>query len=105
MDFIDTFGSLPVSLPPYLQFALACVGSMVGFTEDTVPITTGGEIVSTEVGANLFLTAVSLWSVMLEVDNREARLLEAVVAVRQDMLQVQNVKLQISADHAHRQYF
>lgn len=35
-----------------------------------------------EVSSALFFASINLLSVMLEVDNREARLMEAVVAVR-----------------------
>ncbi|KIW58069.1 hypothetical protein PV05_02619 [Exophiala xenobiotica] len=79
MNAIDVVGSPSDSLPPYLQFALACVGSMTS-PEDACVFTTPNGTVEIDVAAHLFVAGVNLWSVMLEVDNRETRLLEAVVA-------------------------
>lgn len=73
VDVTDTSGIIP----PYLQLALACISSV------TSPVAAMNEHQS---GSGFFVTGVHLWSVMLEVDNREARLLEAVVAVSGSIL-------------------
>lgn len=90
MNAIDVVGSPSDSLPPYLQFALACVGSMTS-PEDACVFTTPNGTVQIDVAAHLFVAGVNLWSVMLEVDNRETRLLEAVVAVRIDQSRTSSV--------------
>ncbi len=91
--FFDSFGqhiffeSLPFAKwcsgrpPPYLQLALACLGSVSGSTagSNSGRVTLGA--LQEEVHADLFVAGVSLWTVMLEVDNRESRLCEAVIAV------------------------
>ncbi|KIW19380.1 hypothetical protein PV08_03675 [Exophiala spinifera] len=79
MKSIDLVGSPSEMLPPYLQYAVACVGSMTSPNVDNVFTTPNGTI-QTDAAANLFMAGANLWSVMLEVDNRETRLLEAVVA-------------------------
>lgn len=80
MKAIDIVNSPLEILPPYLQYALACVGSMTSPDVDNVFTTPNGTI-QADAAANLFVAGQKLWSVMLEVDNRETRLLEAVVAV------------------------
>lgn len=85
--FINTVdvGDSPSSiLPPYLQLAIACLSSVTSPLTSARAYGIGTGISQAEVPASLFLAGVNLWSVMLEVDNREARLLEAVVAVRLD---------------------
>lgn len=77
---IDVVSSPSEIRPPYLQYALACVGSMTSPNVDNVFTTPNGTI-QTDAAASLFAAGQKLWSVMLEVDNRETRLLEAVVAV------------------------
>ncbi|KAJ9641257.1 hypothetical protein H2204_002935 [Knufia peltigerae] len=80
MKAIDIVNSPLEILPPYLQYALACVGSMTSPDVDNVFTTPNGTI-QADAAANLFVAGQKLWSVMLEVDNRETRLLEAVVAI------------------------
>jgi len=71
INSVDVTGTSGI-IPPYLQLALACISSV------TSPLAGTNEHLS---GSDFFITGVHLWGVMLEVDNREARLLEAVVAV------------------------
>jgi hypothetical protein len=81
INAVDVTDSTSSPLPPYLQLAIACLASVTSPLTDTSAYSIGTETSQSEVSASLFLTGVNLWSVMLEVDNREARLLEAVVAV------------------------
>ncbi len=83
---IDDSPSRP--LPPYLQLAMACLSWLTcPLTVTSVNPETG--TVSADASASLlFLTGANLWSVMLEVDNREARMQEAVVAVRTSQLPI-----------------
>ena len=72
-------GNSSNALPPYLQLALASISaatSPVAF--EYLSRTT---ISSADLSADLFIAGFNVWSVMLETDNREARLHEAVVAV------------------------
>lgn len=78
VDMADSFSNL---LPPYLQLAIACLGSAISCSQDINVSPTATDTIHGEESANIFFTGVNLWSVMLEVDNRETRLLEAVVAV------------------------
>jgi hypothetical protein len=71
INSVDVTGTSDI-IPPYLQLALACISSV------TSPLAGTNENLN---GSDIFLTGAHLWGVMLEVDNREARLLEAVVAV------------------------
>jgi hypothetical protein len=59
--------------PPYMQLALACTAAAA----KAQVINENGFDVSS---ANLFVAGVDLWGVMVEVDNREARSIDAVVA-------------------------
>jgi hypothetical protein len=69
-------------MPPYLKISLACLGRAVsgdlsyegGFGSLSPPVTDCS-------ASGLFLSGNGLWGVMLEVDNREARLLESIMAV------------------------
>lgn len=70
------------ALPPYLQLAISCLSLATSSEMSASPLTTELGTNRVEACAALFVAGVNLWSVMLEVDNREARLLEAVVAVR-----------------------
>jgi hypothetical protein len=78
LDFVDNSSLPSSSLPPYLQFAYACLASV---TSDLAKTNVSSELLQPEVSSILFIAGANLWSVMLEVDNREARLFEAVVAV------------------------
>ncbi|KAI1613368.1 hypothetical protein EDD36DRAFT_263374 [Exophiala viscosa] len=80
IDAVDIPGTSSNPLPPYLRIARACLGSI------SVPATsTSGYAIAdgtdqTDLSAGLFVTAARLWTVIIEVDNREARMLEAVIA-------------------------
>jgi len=73
MDIPETTQALH---PPYFPLALACLSSAVSRS------TNEANTSPADVAASLFVIGLNLWCVVLEVDNREARLLEAVVAVR-----------------------
>jgi hypothetical protein len=75
---IELGTSSPV-LPPYLQLAMAAISSVTSTI--TVSYLSGTYKPMTETSLDLFVAGTSVWSVMLETDNREARLLEAVIAV------------------------
>jgi hypothetical protein len=68
--------------PPYLQLALACLGSVAATSTGSTSDITARESPQAEVSSDVFVAGVNLWSVMLEVDNRESRSCAAVVAVR-----------------------
>jgi hypothetical protein len=78
MSAIDIGPSAAV-LPPYLQLAMASISAIT--SPITINYLSGTSKSTTESSSDLFVAAVSVWSVMLETDNREARLLEAVLAV------------------------
>lgn len=78
---VDLLNSPISSLPPYLQLAISCLSSATSSPEDSSLYAMGSEMNQVDVSSSLFVAGVNLWSVMLEVDNREARLVEAVVAV------------------------
>lgn len=71
----------PPSRPPYLQLALACLASAAAPTSNRVSSMTESVASQADASTLLFTVGVNLWSTMLEVDNREARKFEAVVAV------------------------
>ena len=76
--FLDTLRrdwSVPDSAPPYLELALAC---MALATESRSQLSGG----HADVAGDVFHCGVNLWPVMLEVDNRLARSLDGLVAVR-----------------------
>lgn len=72
-------GASSAGLPPYLQLAMASISSVT--SPITISYLSGSSKAMSESSLDLFVAGVSVWSVMLETDNREARLLEAVVAV------------------------
>lgn len=84
--FLRTITSLaPASndvVPPYLKIGLACLG-----LASSIARPTGREphpqwsIAAESSAADLFVAGDTLWGVMMEVDNREARLSESVLAV------------------------
>ncbi|KAH8799729.1 hypothetical protein F5884DRAFT_115638 [Xylogone sp. PMI_703] len=67
-------------MPPYLPLALACLASVTSPLADIVDFAVASGNSPAQVSAGLFSAGANLWSVMLELDNREARLFEAVVA-------------------------
>lgn len=64
--------------PPYLELALACLGSISASIAESTETDMRPE---PSISKELFISGVSLWSVMLEVDNRESRLCAATIAV------------------------
>lgn len=83
LDGVDVASWSSNPLPPYLQVALACLGaaaSSPSANTGAYAVTNGTD--QPDVSAGLFIAATRLWTVIIEVDNREARMLEAVVAVR-----------------------
>lgn len=79
VDVVDSASGL---LPPYLRLALACLSSVTSPSANMIDCAVVNGNSGGEISAGLFYAGVNLWSVMLEVDNREARLFEAVLAVR-----------------------
>ncbi|MCJ1472613.1 hypothetical protein MMC13_001262 [Lambiella insularis] len=68
-------------IPPYLQLSMACLASCLPMASACSPIDL--ELSSLGQGnasMRLFFAATKMWGVMLEVDNREARKVEAVLA-------------------------
>lgn len=80
IDIVDITDTSDI-IPPYLQLALASISSVTSVRMTTSEYPVGSGKTPAETSAGLFVAGANLWSVMLEVDNREARLLEAVVAV------------------------
>lgn len=74
-------------VPPYLKIAFACLGVAAS---DQSANRIGSNLHTAEFtllsASDLFITGESLWGVMMEVDNREARLLESIFAVRGPLL-------------------
>ena len=81
INTLDVAGSSSGVVPPYLQFALACLAAVTSPPTNVSPYNIASGTSDQDVSCGLFVAGVNLWSVMLEVDNREARLLEAVIAV------------------------
>ena len=75
--------SLPPTLkPPYLQLASACLASCLSSSPDFYvtliqPLYTGRD----DAARSLFMAGLSVWGVMMEVDNRETRKFESVMTV------------------------
>ncbi|KIW98743.1 uncharacterized protein Z519_00406 [Cladophialophora bantiana CBS 173.52] len=63
--------------PLYFQVALACLGSITSTSSISDIVASGTS--RAELSAGLFIAGVNIWIVMLEVDNRESRLCEAVI--------------------------
>lgn len=81
LDAIDIPDTSQCTYPPYFPLALACLGSVVTPQANMGSYIEGIGTSQAEISATLFTAGVGLWCVVLEVDNREARLIEAVVAV------------------------
>src|ERR1700761_2420289 len=82
LDTLDALGPTQASMPPYFKFTLACLSSA---TSSVISVGDHMNVITalqSEASLPLFFASINLLSVMLEVDNREARLLEAVIAVR-----------------------
>jgi hypothetical protein len=83
--FIDAIAipdSTLTSPAPYLQLALACLTAEIAPYTDPMGYNLGVEPSrKTEVASALFHAGVNLWGVVMEVDNRETRRLEAMITV------------------------
>ena len=83
--YIETL-SLPDSIrdcAPHLHFALACLASAVSQQPIQGPVLFPHCAISTsDTSSSLFQIGTKLWGVIIEADNREARLLESVLSVR-----------------------
>jgi hypothetical protein len=80
IETVDLLNSPMSALPPYLQLAIASLSAATSPSEDASLYAMGTEMSEANISSDLFVAGVNLWSVMLEVDNREARLVEAVIA-------------------------
>jgi len=75
-------GSSREPLAPYLRLSLACLASCLSPSpESFATVSESIPSVKSDGGKALFLAGVKVWEVMLEVDNREARKFESVMAV------------------------
>lgn len=75
-------GSSRELLPPYLRLSLACFASCLSPSpESFATVSERIPAVQSDAGKALFSAGVKVWGVMLEVDNREARKVESVMAV------------------------
>ncbi len=83
--FIDAIAipdSTLTSPAPYLQLALACLAAEISPYSDPTAYSLGvGPNHKTEVANALFHAGMNLWGVVMEVDNRETRRLEAIITV------------------------
>jgi hypothetical protein len=82
LDALDVLDPTQASMPPYFKIALACLSSATSSVTSAAGHMNGITTLQPEASSALFFASINLLSVMLEVDNREARLIEAVVAVR-----------------------
>lgn len=73
---LEIGGPINGSPPPYLQLALACIASVFDSS-----IQNASNDSSHNVSTDLFTAGIDVWTVMLEVQNTEARILNAVYAV------------------------
>ncbi len=75
----DTVGELR---PPHLRLAMACLASSITASSQ-VSATDAGRSFATSVDAGPALCSAGfkVWALMLEVDNREARKIEAIMTV------------------------
>ena len=80
LDFPDPSSNHIV--PPYLKIGLACLGTAASQnTPASEELNPHNTVSAKFLTSDLFLIGDALWGVMMEVDNREARLLESVLAV------------------------
>ncbi|KAK1042990.1 hypothetical protein LTR74_018474 [Friedmanniomyces endolithicus] len=82
LDKCPLHSSMEGSLvPPYLQLAFACLACALSSEPDSAQDPSDHILSSTKhSAARLCRSGMTLWGVMMEVDNREARLVEAVLA-------------------------
>ena len=70
------------SVPPYLEIGFACLAHVVSKSmADSGDVGSNSSVSVQSSASDLFLAGDGFWGVMMEVDNREARLLEAILAV------------------------
>lgn len=72
--------------PPYLALSLACLGAATSQLHSLQGAAQAQEqqepVCARYLARDLCISGQTLWGVMLEVDNREARLVESILAVR-----------------------
>lgn len=72
--------------PPYLGLSLACLGAATSQLHSLQGVAQAQEqresVCTRYLARDLCISGQTLWGVMLEVDNREARLIESILAVR-----------------------
>lgn len=69
-------------IPPYLKLSLACLGTTLSRDlRSSASRSPQASTSSEQLSSNLCVTAMRLWGVMMEIDNREARLIDSVLAV------------------------
>lgn len=96
--------ALPIPSPsqdpvnPFFRYSLACLVSAAAAPPQQ------GQPIPNQTAQDLFLAGTSLWNVMLEVDNREARTLEGVLSVSCTLTH-QPGQCIVIAERAYSQYF
>jgi hypothetical protein len=84
ISMTDTSGQLK---PPYLRLAMACLASCLAPSSEMSAMDSGRSLtIQSDAGSALCSAGFKVWGLMLEVDNREARKIEAVMAVSQPSL-------------------
>ena len=69
-------------IPPYLRLAIACIGTV--FSKLELPPARAECQAPTcpdQLASDLCLSGIRVWGVILEIDNREARLIDSILAV------------------------
>ena len=68
--------------PPFLRLSLACLAACLSSSPEVSATLLERSYASrADAARSLFLAGLKLWAVMLEIDNREARKVETVMAV------------------------
>ena len=67
--------------PSYVRLSLACLAACLSPSSEISANVLGRSSARVDAGKALFLAGLKVWGLMLEVDNREARKVEAVIAV------------------------
>jgi hypothetical protein len=79
---ISMSGTFRELTPPYLRLSQACLATCLSPSSEISPkVSERSSSVRADAGKALFLAGLKVWGLMLEVDNREARKVEAVMAV------------------------
>jgi hypothetical protein len=102
LDRCPLHSSMEGSLvPPYLQMAFACLACALSSEPDAAQDSSDHILSFTKHSATrLCRSGMTLWGVMMEVDNRETRLVEAVLAVREP--RIPSLSPSLIADVAYR---